>query len=100
MEIKIRTVSGKEFVFNNSKYKNIMDWLKGNFKSQQGVWWKPCPEMEIIIMFNNIESIEMIQPISKINYEEYLVFKQWCDKEIRRGLKGSLPDDAPIDGDD
>lgn len=60
MKIKMTMVSGRVFDFESSKYKSIGDWLKGNFQSK-AVWWKPSQEIDILLNFNNIESIEVFK---------------------------------------
>ena len=58
MKIKITMVSGKVYKFENMKYKNVEDWIKGNFKGEVATWFKISEEVKFVININNIETIE------------------------------------------
>jgi len=57
MMIKITMVSGKEYKFENKKYKNVEDWIKGNFKGEPANWFKISEDAKFVININNIETI-------------------------------------------
>lgn len=59
MNIKIRMISGKEYIFENNKYKNIDDWIRGNFDTnKQFFWFAIAKEHKVRLNFNNIELVE------------------------------------------
>jgi len=59
MKIRITMVSGTKFDFENTKYKNIQEWLSGNFK-EEGKWFKISEECNFVLNIDLIETIEEV----------------------------------------
>ena len=60
MKIQITMISGKKYEFENLKYNDLNEWIKGNFKGQ-GDWFKISPECDFVINIGNIEEIKVTQ---------------------------------------
>jgi len=59
MIIKITMISGKTYQFENNKYKNISEWLAGNFK-RDARWLQITKECKFVINIDLIEGIKEI----------------------------------------
>lgn len=64
MKIQITMISGKKYIFDNLKYNNLDEWIRGNFDSN-GAWIKLDPKFDFVIRIDNIETIAAIKGSDK-----------------------------------
>ena len=62
MKLKIKMVSGEEYVFENNKYKDVKSWIIGNLGGCNG-WFEICSEDKFLIRMEFIEKIEELSEV-------------------------------------
>ena len=60
MKIRIKMVSNEAYELSTNKYTTLNEWIKGNFAGK-GIWWQPFSDAKLILMIDNIESVEVIE---------------------------------------